>query len=120
MHRSFLAHYICTERGVFEQSVLHIDRATRQISVFPYEKETPDTRFCDGVLVAVNSSFLTKKQEFLDALNEREYYSLHDVAHALSMSPYLSEVLIPPLTSLYSLYFDARTHRLYWQVVALL
>ena len=53
-------------------------------------------------------------------MNEREYDSLHDVAHALSMSPYLSEVLIPPLTSLYSLYFDARTHRLYWQVVALL
>lgn len=117
MHRSFLAHYICTEQGVFEQSVLHIDRATRQISVFPYEKETPDTRFCDGVLVAVNSSFLTKKQEFLDALNEREYYSLHDVAHALSVSPYLPAMVKQPLSLLYSLCFDVRTHRLYWQEI---
>ena len=120
MHRSFLAHYICTEQGVFEQSILRIEGTARQISVSPYEKETSDTRFCDGVLLATNSLFQTKKQEILDALNEREYDSLHDVAHALSMSPYLSEVLTPPLTSLYSLYFDARTHRLYWQVVALL
>ena len=99
---------------------MHIDEATGQVSIFPYEKETPDTRFCDGVLLAANSLFQTKKQEILDALNEREYDSLHDVAHALSMSPYLSEVLTPPLTFLYSLCFDARTHRLYWQVVALL
>ena len=120
MHRSFLAHYICTERGVFEQSVLHIDEATGQVSIFPYEKETPDTRFCDGVLVAVNSSFLTKKQELLDALNEREYDSLLDVAHFLSVSPYLPAMVKQPLSFLYSLCFDVRTHRLYWQVVALL
>ena len=120
MHRSFLAHYICTEQGVFEQSILRIEGTARQISVSPYEKETSDTRFCDGVLVAVNSSFLTKKQELLDALNEREYDSLHDVAHALSMSPYLSAMVKQPLSFLYSLCFDVRTHRLYWQVVALL
>ena len=117
MHRSFLAHYICTERGVFEQSVLRIDKATGQVSIFPYEKETPDTRFCDGVLVVVNSSFLTKKQEFLDALNEREYDSLLDVAHALSASPYLPAMVKQPLSLLYSLCFDGRTHRLYWQEI---
>ena len=108
MHRSFLAHYICTEQGVFEQSILRIEGTARQISVSPYEKETSDTRFCDGVLVVVNSSFLTKKQELLDALNEREYDSLLDVA------------VKQPLSFLYSLCFDVRTHRLYWQVVALL
>lgn len=117
MHRSFFAHYICTEQGIFEQSVLHIDEATGQVSIFPYEKETSDTRFCDGVLVAVNSSFLTKKQELLDALNEREYDSLHDIAHALSSLPHLPAMVKQPLSLLYSLCFDVRTHRLYWQEI---
>ena len=118
MHRSFLAHYICTEQGIFEQSILRIEGTARQISVSPYEKETPETRFCDGVLVAVNSSFQTKEQELLDALNEREYNSLHDIAHALSASSHLSAVVKQPLSFLYSLCFDVRTHRLYWQEVA--
>ncbi len=97
---------------------MHIDEATGQVSIFPYEKETPYTRFCDGVLVAVNSSFQTKKQEFLDALNEREYDSLLDVAHFLSVSPYLPVMVKQPFSLLYSLCFDVRTHRLYWQEVA--
>lgn len=117
MYCSFLAHYICTEQGIFEQSVLRIDVEKRQIAIFPYQKETPDTRFCDGILLAVNSSFQSKKQELLDALNEREYDSLHDAANALFLSPHLSAVVKPPLSALYALCFDIRTHRLYWQEI---
>ena len=115
---SFMAHYVCSQHGVGEQSVVRIDTDTRDISVTTYEKEIAGTIFCDGVLLLVNDSFDAVKEQIDKMLAENEFTDLRAVADALCHCGKHTLVTQPPLSRLYALQYDYTAKTLHWQPVA--
>ena len=113
----FLAHYLYTSKGLQEHAILHIDENTRHITTTPYEKEVANTRFCDGIILAVNSQFDRDKPFIINKISQTHSKSLSQLATTLTSISQLQECLLPPISVLYALNINVATQELYLQEI---
>ena len=81
---SFLSHYVCWEKGVYRLQLLHADTHSHTVTVEPYEKECAGTRFCDGLLLAANTSFEREKNALIARLKEEGLFTMDEVVEGIT------------------------------------
>lgn len=114
---SFLSHYVCWKKGVYRLQLLHADTHSHTVTVEPYEKECAGTRFCDGLLLAANTSFESEKNALIARLKEKGLFTLPQLADYLSCAALYTHYCTPPLNRLYALVPQAQKQEIVLQEI---
>ncbi len=71
MKEGFFSHRLCYRHSLYSQHIIYFDSRCRVDAVEPFQQESPMTRFCEGILMAVAIDFVSHEEAFCGELRRQ-------------------------------------------------